>query len=49
VVVTATLGVSGLVVGKGGFDTAHSMDAFERVVSVDLSGTFNCVRIAARR
>jgi NAD(P)-dependent dehydrogenase (short-subunit alcohol dehydrogenase family) len=47
-VVTAALGVGALVVGKGAaYESAHSMEVFERVVSVDLSGTFNCVRIAA--
>jgi NAD(P)-dependent dehydrogenase (short-subunit alcohol dehydrogenase family) len=47
-VVTAALGVGGLVVGKGAaYESAHPMEVFERVVSVDLSGTFNCVRIAA--
>lgn len=46
-VVTAALGIGGLVVGKGAaYESAHSMEVFERVVSVDLSGTFNCVRIA---
>lgn len=47
-VVTAALGAGALVVGKdGGATSAHPMVVFERVVQVDLSGTFNCVRIAA--
>jgi NAD(P)-dependent dehydrogenase (short-subunit alcohol dehydrogenase family) len=47
-VVTAALGAGGLVVGKGrAYADAHPMALFDRVVAVDLAGTFNCVRIAA--
>jgi len=47
-VVTAALGAGALVVGKGGApEAAHPMALFDRVVQVDLAGTFNCVRIAA--
>jgi NAD(P)-dependent dehydrogenase (short-subunit alcohol dehydrogenase family) len=47
-VVTAALGVGDLVVGKGrAYADAHPMALFDRVVAVDLAGTFNCVRIAA--
>jgi NAD(P)-dependent dehydrogenase (short-subunit alcohol dehydrogenase family) len=47
-VVTAALGAGALVVGKGGApETAHPMPLFDRIVQVDLAGSFNCVRIAA--
>ncbi len=47
-VVTAALGSGELVVGDGGgYAGAHSMDLFDRVLAVDLAGTFNCARIAA--
>src|SRR5207247_4254796 len=47
-VVTAALGAGELVVGEGGgYAGAHSMELFDRVLAVDLAGTFNCVRIAA--
>jgi NAD(P)-dependent dehydrogenase (short-subunit alcohol dehydrogenase family) len=47
-VVTAALGAGGLVVGKGGsYGAAHPMEVFDRIVAVDLAGSFNCVRIAA--
>jgi NAD(P)-dependent dehydrogenase (short-subunit alcohol dehydrogenase family) len=46
-VVTAALGAGGLVVGKErGYGDAHPMDLFDRILAVDLAGTFNCVRIA---
>jgi NAD(P)-dependent dehydrogenase (short-subunit alcohol dehydrogenase family) len=31
----------------GSYESAHSLDAFEKVVSVNLVGTFNCIRLAA--
>ena len=31
----------------GSYESAHSLDAFVKVVSVNLIGTFNCVRLAA--
>jgi NAD(P)-dependent dehydrogenase (short-subunit alcohol dehydrogenase family) len=47
-VVTAALGAGALVVGTDGSPTsAHPMALFDKVVQVDLAGTFNCVRIAA--
>src|SRR3954452_10323310 len=46
-VVTAALGAGGLVVGKdGGYAGAHPMELFDRILAVDLAGTFNCVRLA---
>jgi NAD(P)-dependent dehydrogenase (short-subunit alcohol dehydrogenase family) len=47
-VVTAALGAGGLVVGTdGAYAGAHSMELFNRILAVDLAGTFNCVRLAA--
>jgi NAD(P)-dependent dehydrogenase (short-subunit alcohol dehydrogenase family) len=35
-------------IGKDGkFSSAHDLDAFHRVVEVNLLGTFNCIRLAA--
>jgi NAD(P)-dependent dehydrogenase (short-subunit alcohol dehydrogenase family) len=31
----------------GAFDSAHDLAAFEKVISVNLIGTFNCIRLAA--
>jgi NAD(P)-dependent dehydrogenase (short-subunit alcohol dehydrogenase family) len=31
----------------GNYETAHGLDLFEKIVSVNLVGTFNCIRIAA--
>jgi NAD(P)-dependent dehydrogenase (short-subunit alcohol dehydrogenase family) len=31
----------------GTFEKAHDLDLFEKIVSVNLVGTFNCIRIAA--
>jgi NAD(P)-dependent dehydrogenase (short-subunit alcohol dehydrogenase family) len=47
-VVTAAVGAGALVVGHGGErESAHPMALFDKVLKVDLAGTFNCVRIAA--
>ena len=35
-------------IGKdGSYDSAHSLEAFTRVVQINLIGTFNCIRLAA--
>ncbi len=35
-------------IGKdGSYDSAHGLDTFTRVVSINLIGTFNCIRLAA--
>jgi NAD(P)-dependent dehydrogenase (short-subunit alcohol dehydrogenase family) len=31
----------------GSYDSAHDLDAFQKVVSINLIGTFNCIRLAA--
>ena len=31
----------------GSYENAHGLDLFEKIVSVNLVGTFNCIRIAA--
>jgi NAD(P)-dependent dehydrogenase (short-subunit alcohol dehydrogenase family) len=31
----------------GSYESAHGLDLFEKIVSVNLVGTFNCIRIAA--
>jgi NAD(P)-dependent dehydrogenase (short-subunit alcohol dehydrogenase family) len=43
----AGIAIAQRVIGRdGGFETAHSLAAFERVIAVNLLGTFNCVRLA---
>jgi NAD(P)-dependent dehydrogenase (short-subunit alcohol dehydrogenase family) len=34
-------------VGRGGYETAHDLDAFRRILQINTVGTFDCVRIAA--
>jgi NAD(P)-dependent dehydrogenase (short-subunit alcohol dehydrogenase family) len=35
-------------IGKdGSYDSAHNLDAFTKVLSINLIGTFNCIRLAA--
>jgi len=35
-------------IGKdGSYDSAHNLDAFVRVIGINLVGTFNCIRLAA--
>lgn len=44
----AGIGWAGRTIGRDGtFASAHDLAAFERVLSVNLVGTFNCIRIAA--
>ncbi len=47
-VTAAGIGWASRTVGRNGtFDSAHDLDAFTRVLSVNLVGTFNCLRLAA--
>lgn len=34
-------------VGRGGYETAHDLESFRRVLAINTIGTFDCVRIAA--
>jgi NAD(P)-dependent dehydrogenase (short-subunit alcohol dehydrogenase family) len=34
-------------VGRGGYETAHDLDAFRRVLEINAVGTFDCIRIVA--
>jgi NAD(P)-dependent dehydrogenase (short-subunit alcohol dehydrogenase family) len=44
----AGIGSATRTIGRdGSYQSAHSLDAFIRVVSINLIGTFNCVRLAA--
>ena len=44
----AGIGVAVRTVGKdGAYESAHPLDVFTKVVSVNLIGTFNCIRLAA--
>src|SRR4051794_40669041 len=48
VVTAAGIGWAGRTIGKDGeFSSAHDLDAFQRVLAINLVGTFNTVRIAA--
>jgi NAD(P)-dependent dehydrogenase (short-subunit alcohol dehydrogenase family) len=47
-VAAAGIGWATRTVGRDGeFSSAHDLDAFSKVVSVNLIGTFNCIRLAA--
>ena len=47
-VCAAGIGWASRTVGRDGtFESAHDLDAFTRVVTVNLVGTFNCIRLAA--
>src|ERR1700678_4092790 len=44
----AGIGWAARTIGRdGSYGSAHNLDAFSRVISVNLIGTFNCVRLAA--
>ncbi len=44
----AGIGLPSRTIGRdGAYDSAHSLEAFELVVGINLTGTFNCTRIAA--
>jgi NAD(P)-dependent dehydrogenase (short-subunit alcohol dehydrogenase family) len=47
-VAAAGIGSASRTVGRDGeFSSAHDLDAFTKVLSVNLVGTFNCIRLAA--
>ncbi len=47
-VTAAGIGWASRTVGRdGSFESAHDLDAFTKVVGVNLIGTFNCIRLAA--
>jgi len=43
----AGIGWAQRTVGKGGYDTAHDLGAFRRVLELNTIGTFDCIRIVA--
>jgi NAD(P)-dependent dehydrogenase (short-subunit alcohol dehydrogenase family) len=44
----AGIGMAMRTIGRdGAYDSAHRLDAFTRVLGVNLVGTFNCIRLAA--
>ena len=45
---SAGIGWAQRTVGKdGSYDSAHNLDAFKRVIAINLVGSFDCIRIAA--
>ena len=43
----AGTGYAARTVGRGGYETAHDLDAFRRIIEINTVGTFDCIRIAA--
>ena len=43
----AGVGWAARTVGRGGYETAHDLSAFRRVLEVNTIGTFDCIRIVA--
>jgi NAD(P)-dependent dehydrogenase (short-subunit alcohol dehydrogenase family) len=44
----AGIGLAQRTIGRdGSYESAHPLDGFQRVISVNLIGTFNCIRIGA--
>jgi NAD(P)-dependent dehydrogenase (short-subunit alcohol dehydrogenase family) len=43
----AGTGWAGRTVGRGGYESAHDLGAFRRVIEINTIGTFDCIRIAA--
>lgn len=43
----AGIGWASRTIGRGGYETAHDLEAFRRVLAINTIGTFDCVRIAA--
>jgi NAD(P)-dependent dehydrogenase (short-subunit alcohol dehydrogenase family) len=43
----AGVGWAARTVGRGGYETAHDLGAFRRVLEVNTIGTFDCIRIVA--
>ena len=47
-VTAAGIGFATRTIGKDGqYDSAHDLNIYKKVVEVNLTGTFNCVRLAA--
>jgi NAD(P)-dependent dehydrogenase (short-subunit alcohol dehydrogenase family) len=47
-VTAAGIGMATRTIGRDGqYDSAHDLDLFQRVIGINLVGTFNCVRLAA--
>ncbi len=44
---SAGIGWAQRTVGKGGYDTAANLDAFKKVIAINLVGSFDCIRLAA--
>ncbi len=44
---SAGIGWASRTIGRGGYDTAHDLDAFRRVIDINLIGSFDCLRLAA--
>jgi NAD(P)-dependent dehydrogenase (short-subunit alcohol dehydrogenase family) len=43
----AGIGWAARTVGRGGYETAHDLAAFRRILEINTIGTFDCIRIAA--
>ncbi len=43
----AGFGWASRTIGRGGYETAHDLGIFRKVIEVNLIGTFNCIRLAA--
>ena len=43
----AGTGFAGRTVGRDGYESAHDLDAFRRIIEINTIGTFDCIRIAA--
>jgi NAD(P)-dependent dehydrogenase (short-subunit alcohol dehydrogenase family) len=43
----AGVGWAARTVGRGGYETAHDLAAFRRILEINTIGTFDCIRIAA--
>ncbi len=47
-VTAAGIGFASRTIGRdGSYESAHDLEAFRKVVEVNLTGTFNCIRLAA--
>ena len=43
----AGTGYAGRTIGRGGYESAHDLDMFRRIIEINTVGTFDCIRIAA--
>jgi NAD(P)-dependent dehydrogenase (short-subunit alcohol dehydrogenase family) len=43
----AGIGWAARTVGRGGYETAHDLAAFRRIIEINTIGTFDCIRIVA--